>query len=360
MALKFCSIIDLPSPVFQKIYDLIIKTIHEAIEIVSSFSMKSAQEEKRISVDKSEKNGITISGDGSWRKRGFSSHYGIVSLIGWYTGKVVDVVIKSKFCKACSLWKNKEETVEFKEWRENHETMCDANHERSARKMEIDGAREMFSRANEKNGITYSNYIGDGDCKTFKAVVEQNPSVYKEKCIDHVQKRMGSRLQNIAKIKKLSDKGKLTGKIIDELAIYYGLTIRRHCHSIEEMKKAIWAMFYHKISTDDEPHHHLCPEGPESCIWQLQKAIGGDESSFKHGPAMPKEIFEAMKKTYEELNSDELLTRCLGGFTQNSNESFNAMVWTIASNGKTVLDITVNLAVIYFNDGYKGIMQVMN
>lgn len=40
------------------------------------------------------------------------------------------------------------------------------------------------------------------------------------------------------------------------------------------------------------------------------------------------------------------------------------MVWSMApkavSGGKIVLDIAVNLAVIHFNDGYKGIMQVMS
>jgi len=62
-------------------------------------------------------------------------------------------------------------------------------------------------------------------------------------------------------------------------------------------------------------------------------------------------------------SSDELLTRCLGGFTQNSNESFNSLVWSFApksvSSGKAILDIAVNLAVLAFNDGFVGIMQVM-
>lgn len=78
---------------------------------------------------------------------------------------------------------------------------------------------------------------------------------------------------------------------------------------------------------------------------------------------MPNEVYQAIKPVYEELSSDELLTRCLGGFTQNSNESFNALVWSMApktvSSGKTVLDIAVDLAVIYFNDRFTGIMQVM-
>jgi len=236
-----------------------------------------------------------VSGDGSWRKRGFTSLFGIMSLIGWCTGKVVAIVVKSKFCKACSLWKNKEDTVEYEEWREHHEANCDANHEGSAGKMEVDGARQMFSRANEKNGVSYKNYIGDGDCKTFKIIVEENPQVHKKECIDHVQKRLGRRLREIAKKNKLGGKGKLTVKRINELSIYYGLGIRRNCHSIEEMRKAIWATLYHKMSTDDNPQHHLCPVGPKSwCGWQSRKAIEGDEDNYEHKPEISTTIFEAL------------------------------------------------------------------
>lgn len=34
--------------------------------------------------------GITVSGDGSWRKREFSSLFGVTTLIGWLTSKIVD------------------------------------------------------------------------------------------------------------------------------------------------------------------------------------------------------------------------------------------------------------------------------
>lgn len=175
---------------------------------------------------------------------------------------------------------------------------------------------------------------------------------------------MGSRLRNLVKkTKGLSGRGRLTSKLIDELTIYYGLAIRRHCNSLEDMKKAIWVTLYHKISTDKKPQHHLCPESATSwCSWQSQKA-SGNLKNYKHDTAMSMEVFEAVKLVYEELSKDELLTRCLGGFTQNSNESFNALVWSMApkniSSGKTVLDIAAYLAVIFFNDGYFGIMQVM-
>lgn len=67
--------------------------------------------------------------------------------------------------------------------------------------------------------------------------------------------------------------------------------------------------------------------------------------------------------SYEELSSDDLLTRCLGEYTQNSNKNFNALVWSMApksiSSGKTVLDIAVYLAVIVLNDALFSVMQVM-
>lgn len=361
---KFCAFMDLPHPVFQKSYDEIVKHIREAVESVCTFSMRNAaQEEKKICAEK-EQRGITVSGDGSWRRRGFSSLYGIVSLIAWFTGKVIDVVVKSKYCRACQHWKKKEDTAEYAEWKESHMEECEVTHEGSAGKMEVDAATEMFSRSINKNDVEYTNYIGDGDCKTFKGIVEKHPSVKKKECIDHVQKRMGSRLRNLVKkTKGLSGRGKLTGKLIDELTIYYGLAIRRHSNSLNDMKEAIWATLYHKISTDEKPQHQFCPEGARSwCSWQLEKAVG-DLNNYKHKPAMSEEIFNAVKPIYEQLSSDDLLTRCLGGYTQNSNESFNALVWSMApksiSSGKTVLDIAVDLAVIVFNDGLFSVMQVM-
>jgi len=71
-----------------------------------------------------------------------------------------------------------------------------------------------------------------------------------------------------------------------------------------------------------------------------------------------------VKPIYEDLSNDELLSRCLGDFTQNSNENFNVTVWamtkTVAS-GKTILNIATNIAVCYFNDVFKmEIMKVLN
>ncbi|XP_011883932.1 PREDICTED: uncharacterized protein LOC105571069, partial [Vollenhovia emeryi] len=132
------------------------------------------------------------------------------------------------------------------------------------------------------------------------------------------------------KTKGLGGKGKLTGKLIEELSVYYGLAIRRNKDSVESMRKEIWATLYHKVSTDSHPQHHFCPTGEDSwCSYEKAKAKT-DVANYKHKPAMYTEVFEAIKPIYEELSSDQLLTRCVGGFTQNTNESLNATVWSMA------------------------------
>lgn len=146
----------------------------------------------------------TVSGDGSWAKRGFTSLLGIVSLIGKYSNKVIDVIVKSKVCKACEKWVGKENTDEYLEWYEDHQTECTANHEGSSGKMEVDGVIEIFRRSAEELGVKYKKYIGDGDSKTYKNLLEANiynndPKVEKNECVLHVKKRMYRRVKEAKK-----------------------------------------------------------------------------------------------------------------------------------------------------------------
>lgn len=40
-------------------------------------------------------NDLKVSGDGSWKKRGYKSLYGVTTLIGYCSGKVIDLIVKS-------------------------------------------------------------------------------------------------------------------------------------------------------------------------------------------------------------------------------------------------------------------------
>ncbi|XP_044593326.1 uncharacterized protein LOC123271157 [Cotesia glomerata] len=172
----FCAMMDLGPGLSKSGYYSILHTIHIAVKSVAKVLFrKAAQEEKK----ENEQEGniadeITVSGDGSWEKRGFTSLLGIVSLIGKYSNKVIDVIVKSKVCKACEKWVGKENTDEYLEWYKDHQTECTANHEGSSGKMEVDGVIEMFRRSVEELGVKYKKYIGDGDSKTDKNLLEAN------------------------------------------------------------------------------------------------------------------------------------------------------------------------------------------
>ncbi|KYM98778.1 hypothetical protein ALC62_10506 [Cyphomyrmex costatus] len=231
--------------------------------------------------------------------------------------------------------------------------------------MEVDAVIEMFQRSEALHDV---QYVSDGDSKTFKDVADAEPyenvTITKKECVDHVQKRMGTHLRNLKKrTKGLGGKGKLTSKLIDELSIYFGLAIRRNCESVEKMKTAIWATLLHKISTDNHPQHDNCPTGENSwCSWQRAKS-SNTLATYTHKPPMSDVVYEAIKPVYEQLTADDLLTRCIGGFTQNSNESFNSTVWALApktlNSGKKIIDVAVNIASCVFNDGLLSISHII-
>lgn len=40
-----------------------------------------------------------VSGDGTWKSRGYKSLYGIAALIAYYTRKVIDMMVQSCLCQ---------------------------------------------------------------------------------------------------------------------------------------------------------------------------------------------------------------------------------------------------------------------
>ncbi|GFV18903.1 uncharacterized protein TNCV_4757881 [Trichonephila clavipes] len=84
--------------------------------------------------------------------------------------------------------------------------------------------------------------------------------VKKLECIAHVQKRMGGcrlrALRNSMESRKLSDAkgisghGRLTDNEISKLQQYYSLAIRQNMNSVPDTFKAVWAIYFHKLSTD--------------------------------------------------------------------------------------------------------------
>lgn len=369
----FCGIMDLGHGLAANTYYACLDNAWTAAKSVCDILLKRAGEEEEKLTVKAGKESLkwSVSGDGTWSRRGFSSLFGAVTLIGKYSNKVVDVIVKSKFCQACNAWKGKEDTEEFKVWYDSHEEECFCNHSGSAGKMEVDGIIEMFTRSEELHDAKYATYIGDGDTKTFKSLLDKQPYgdeliVRKSECVGHVKKRMGSRLRSGKKKTKGvggRGEGKLTDKLIRDLTAYYGLAIIRNCHSVAEMKKAIYATLYHKCSTDANPQHDNCPPGADSwCTWRKAEALN-QLGEYKHPPPLSAQVQDMLRPIYADLSSDDLLERCLGGNTQNNNESFNSVLWSMAPKhifctAKTI-ELAAFLSTIVFNEGCLPLLRVM-
>lgn len=363
---KFCAVMDLPPPVAPKSYNKVVHKILNASKNVATKSMRKAAQAEAILSNSSLC--VTVSGDGTWKTRGHTSLTGACSVIGAESGKVIDVEIMSSFCKACEYSRKKNYV------NEDHAKVCLKNHFSSAGQMEVDGMVRIFKRSENDRGVKYINYIGDGDARTYKAVCDSSPygavEIRKIECVAHVQKRMGSRLRKLKQEKKeklqdgksLGGKGRLTDKVIDQVTKYYGNAIRGNKESLSNMRRSIWAIFYHKRSTDEFPMHDFCPDGPDT--WCKYKQAKQQGVLFTHKSSIPIAIMDAIKPIFLDLSDPKLLKRCIGGHTQNPNESFNSLIWNFCPKtsgcGPSIVNIAVQEAVIVFNDGFVGRHYVMD
>ncbi|XP_046588571.1 uncharacterized protein LOC124293108 [Neodiprion lecontei] len=154
-------------------------------------------------------------------------------------------------------------------------------------------------------------------------------------------------------------------KVVKKLSKYYGLSIQRNVNSVENMKKEIMATLYHIFSTKEKPNHEYCPTGPESwCKWQKAIALGKNPKLKDFSPLLHESIQEHLLPIYQDLTRDDLLKRCLGGHTQNANESFNSTIWRLAPkhlhSGLKIVEISAYIAVGIVNDGFSSILTIMN
>lgn len=198
--LNFCGLMDISSSALSVhgYYDCISHIYIATKAVVDQVFKKAAKEEQALNVEKGfPEDRLSVSGDGSWPKRGFQALLGLVSLIGKYSNKVIDVVVKSKICQACTNYAKKfpEDTPEFDAWFTEHceKGECNRDHDGSAGLIEVEGVEEMFCSSEELFNVKYEFYIGDSDSKTFKNLEKIKPygdrlKVKKKACVLHVGK----------------------------------------------------------------------------------------------------------------------------------------------------------------------------
>ena len=372
---------------------------------------------------------IAVTCDGTWSKRGFTATYGIVVVISWESGQVLDYEILSKRCNACERQKTRwgEDSEQYVKWMEGHRTKCAINHEGSSPAMECAGVLKIWNRSVLKYHLRYTQMISDGDCKSLTHLNQHQPygdvAIIKHECVGHVQKRVTPKLKLARtlfkrdrvdakkKEKTLKDKikevkqqygcrrrgtkkgtgkdkivgeqregekklkilenelenvkvpeGKLLDDMIHILQQYYGNAIRGNTGDLENMTDACWAVFYHSLSTDDNPCHYCCPKGKESWC-KFQRAVANGEDTPRHHTTISADYKDYLEPQWRSLCSPKLLEKCLLGATQNRNESFNALVWARAPKteycGLDTIQAT-GQAVIVFNSGKQALVKLMD
>ena len=68
---------------------------------------------------------VSVSFDGMWHKRGFTSNYGVGIVIDVATGLVLDHVVLSKYCQSCAQNANRHmDDQERHDWEREHRPYC--------------------------------------------------------------------------------------------------------------------------------------------------------------------------------------------------------------------------------------------
>ena len=158
--------------------------------------------------------------------------------------------------------------VDFDNFMSFHSEECLINHKGSAGAIESEGIVECFGSSLDRYHLRYTEYLGDGDTKSYHDVVSSKPyddiPVKKLECIRHIQKRVGARLLKMrkngdfkelyedddedsnSKKRKKKKSLRLTDKDINKLQNYYGIAIRSSTgDTVWNLKKSIAAAFYH-------------------------------------------------------------------------------------------------------------------
>ena len=122
--------------------------------------------------------------------------------------------------------------------------------------------------------------------------------------------------------KTLGGKGRLTLKEIDKLQLYYGLAIRRNVGDVNMMKRDIKAILRHRLSTDENPNHSMCPTCPTSwCKYNRNPA------DYVYKNPLSKAVAVHIQPVFDRLSDSERLKHCVDGFTQSAAESFGNILW---------------------------------
>ena len=174
-----CGVMGLPPPVTPKSYSTHNSILQKIVHNVRVESCRSASEQlhRLQGADPGDVIDVTVTCDGTRSRRGSVAAYGVVAVLSWETGQVLNVTVLSKSCKDC---KEAESTMgsepqEFLDWMEKHQDSCNSNYTGSSPAMEAEGASILWGRSVEKNQLRYTVVLSDGNAKTIARLNSEHP-----------------------------------------------------------------------------------------------------------------------------------------------------------------------------------------
>ncbi|CAF2067016.1 unnamed protein product [Rotaria magnacalcarata] len=170
---KLCAILNVPLPTDE---DHFSDTLDYLLPTFESYKLRSMKNTVEEACKKSNERKITVSGDGTWQKRGFSSLHGVVEVLSnGPTSKVIDLERLSKKCSICTglLSIKYSDPKKYSEIKNKHQ--CEVNHVGSSASMKVAGIHRLFARSKMLYNVKYAHYIGDGDAKVFPKLISDSP-----------------------------------------------------------------------------------------------------------------------------------------------------------------------------------------
>ncbi|CAF1331416.1 unnamed protein product [Rotaria sordida] len=366
--MKLLGALNLPPPIQEHKYREVQEFILNYVEKAQEQSMIDAVQDAISEAGGVEE--LTVSGDGAWLTRGFTSLHGIAAICSTTVSpKVIDTNWCSKKCSKCQGAESLRHVNFdlFSTFQENHE--CQLNFIGTSGAMEKEMIYEMFCRSLPKYDIKYISYIGDGDAKVHKYLTTNPPypgvTIKKLEDTNHFAKRMLTRIKKIKQEnknevlsdgKKIAGKGRLTDADAITFKIYFAKAIRESKTDLDKLYEKSWAIFKHHYSTDKEPMHDWCD--PQWCKY-LQAKLNGQQFNHNSKPAIPRACLDLIKPVFHELCSKTSLARVIDGGSQNANEAFHSLLWTMVPKHRfcssTILRTALGLSTIIYNDGYDSL-----
>ena len=289
---------------------------------------------------------IALKYDMGWQKRSSGRKYdsasGVGAMIGNETGKIVDYGVKSKDCRICAFWENKNEEPPVHE--------CYKNHFSSSRSMESAVAGEIVQRLEAGGEVKLRTLVMDDDSTTIARIrSELGRDVEKWSDVLHVKRHLQGALYKL----QARHKALTTETIRYLLDKCFSYAVHQNKNKPKDLEKALKAIVPHAFG-DHSQCGSWCQYLADPASYRHKYLPNGRDLHGDHLQSDLSQIFDDLSKNAQKI------APCA---STNANESLNNMVRAHANKahhlcGSGSLKARVDCTVALKNEGDSYLTEV--